>query len=250
MKTEENEVIQYARNGFEKDLFDPIHIQVTSDPEQLIKLTELCDLLENKYYLDLATGTGYVAFYLSNSSKQSIVYGIDIVEKAITDNKARVKNESRNNLQFMLFDGMTLPFKDQLFHTVICRYAFHHFPIPLRTINEIYRIVEVDGYCIVADPITSSVDASDFVNSFASLKNDGHVRYYRESELIDLFEKGHFLVDKKFYSTIRFPREMNQSYESLLKRTESLIQNEYEVEIVENKVYITLKVINIRFRRI
>lgn len=37
-------------------------------------------------------------------------------------------------------DAENLPFRDNLVDTVICRFAYHHFPNPFKVAEEIYRV--------------------------------------------------------------------------------------------------------------
>lgn len=119
----------------------------------------------------------------------------------------------------MSFGGTYLPFDDGPFCVTLSRYAFHHFPLPALSAQEIYRVLEPNGFCIISDPIADIRDDLDFVNQSGALRNDGNICYYREATLIELFETAGFKVDAKFYSAITFPREFNEHYEKLLKKT-------------------------------
>jgi len=115
--------------------------------------------------------------------------------------------------------------------------------------HKIYRILEPQGLCIISDPIADIRDDMDFVNQFGALRNDGHICYYGEARLIELFEKAGLRVDTKFYSTITFPREFNEYYEKLLRKTPQALLDVYQVSQVGEKVHITLQVLNICFRK-
>ena len=83
-------------------------------------------------------------------------------------------------------------FDDREFFGVVSRYAFHHFPNPTLAAREISRIVEKDGFCIIADPVPHRQDKTEFINQFAGLKDDGHVRFYTVEELATLFDRAGF----------------------------------------------------------
>jgi hypothetical protein len=56
------------------------------------------------------------------------------------------------------------------------------------------------------------------------------------------------MIEKEFYSSIRFPREMSENYKYLFKKTDREILDKYQLEIEGDKVYINVKVMNILFR--
>ena len=155
--------------------------------------------------MDIGTGGGYVAFEWARRNPAVSVIGLDIVEPAITANNRKARENNCRNLRFMSFTGMSFPFPNAFFHGSVSRYAFHHFPPPDLAAGEIHRILEPTGYCVISDPKADDGDAIDFVNQFAGLRNDGHVRYYRESVLTGLFEKAGLFEEKKFSAPSRFP---------------------------------------------
>jgi ubiquinone/menaquinone biosynthesis C-methylase UbiE len=179
----EQQVVAKARQGFEKDLFATDYIQAHSDKGHLANLISFCQLIEGKHYLDLGTGNGYIAFKLVERHPRILVTGIDIVHKAVAANKQKAKAARSDRLDFVSYEGITLPFGGSEFFGVLSRYAFHHFPNPALSAGEIYRVLESGGFCIIADPVPHTRDETDFINRFSALKDDGHVRFYSPAEL-------------------------------------------------------------------
>ncbi len=245
----EKDNIRRARNGFAIDLFDPKWQKLTADDDQVEQIARLSELQDGRHYLDLATGNGYVAFKLADKNKGSRIVGIDIVEEAITQNNQAVSISNLSNLEFVCFDGSHFPFDNNYFHSVITRYAFHHFPVPANMIKEIDRVLEPKGIAIVSDPITSMNDSNDLANGFARLKNDGHVKYYMENELAKLFTDNGFHVEEKFYNEITFPRVCDSRYDDLIKTADKEMIEEYKIKQINDKVYITIKILNIKMRK-
>lgn len=241
--------IESARKSFERDLLTSSYAQIISDEAHLANIIRHCDLISSKTYLDIGTGSGYIAFELARRDPSIFVIGVDIVEPVIAANNQKARAEHHSRLNFVGFGGTTLPFEDRAFGGVLSHYAFHHFPLPDLSTREIYRILEPQGLCIISDPIADIRDDMDFVNQFGALRNDGHICYYGEARLIELFEKAGLRVDTKFYSTITFPREFNEYYEKLLRKTPQALLDVYQVSQVGEKVHITLQVLNICFRK-
>ncbi len=243
------ELIEKAKTGFGRDLLTPGYSQVISDAEHLANILKLCDLLPGRSYLDIGTGSGYVAFELARQNPTIFVTGIDIVEQVIEADLRKAQEMNGRQLKFMTFAGTKLPFEAGSFYGAVSRYAFHHFPLPELSVHEIHRVLEPEGFCVISDPMTAPGDDVDFVNQFGTLKDDGHVRYYPRPALVELFEKAGFQVEKSFASSITFPREMDTRYEHLLKRTEARILDQYRLSMEGKRIWITLPVMNLYFRK-
>ncbi len=243
------EMVDKARVAFGHDLLTPGYSGIISDNEHLAGILKLCDLLPGRRYLDIGTGTGYVAFELAAQNPSVSVTGIDIVEQVVAADNQKAHETGSCNLEFVTFGGMTFPFDAGAFHGTVCRYAFHHFPLPELTACEIRRVLEPGGFCVISDPMALAEDRADFVNRFGALKDDGHRRYYPQAELVSLFEKAGFFVELCFASKITFSRRLDDRYAELLEQSDLRILESYAVHVEGEEIWITLPVMNIRFRR-
>ena len=242
------QVIDKAKQGFAVDLFAYDYDRVHLDDQHLSTLLNLCPLINGKQYLDLGTGNGYVAFELAREISDIQVTGIDIVPEAVEANNQSAKINGYANLNFVTYQGLELPFDGHKFFGVISRYAFHHFPDPALSAREIGRIIEDDGFCVIADPTPNKLDETDFINQFAALKDDGHVRFHTQEGLEAIFGGAGFNVAEKIKSSITFPRKMNGDYRRLIERTPDEILEAYQLQIEDNLVYVTVEVLNTCFR--
>jgi ubiquinone/menaquinone biosynthesis C-methylase UbiE len=243
------DIVRRAKESFGRELLTPGYSQLISDSEHLANLLKLCDVLPGKSYLDIGTGSGYVAFELARQHPAVDVAGVDIVEQVIAADNQKARETQAHNLRFTSFAGTQLPFDDGSFYGAISRYAFHHFPLPDLSTRELYRVLEPGGWCVIADPQADERDDVDFINGFGAKRDDGHVRYYREPAMVELFEKAGFTVERRFYSAITFPRPMDERYERLLAQTAARIVELYRVRVEGDQVYITVQVMNICFRK-
>ncbi len=243
------DIVRKAKERFGRDLLTPGYSQLISDAEHLAAILKVCDVLPSKSYLDIGTGSGYVAFELARQHPAASVTGIDIVEEAIAADNQKARETQAHNLKFMSFAGTQLPFDAGSFHGALSRYAFHHFPLPDLSAREIHRILEPGGWCVISDPAADEGDDVDFVNRFGALRDDGHVRYYRELAMVELFERAGFTVERNFRSTMTFPRPMDERYERLLAQTAARVLELYGVRVKGDQVYITVQIMNICFRK-
>jgi ubiquinone/menaquinone biosynthesis C-methylase UbiE len=243
-------MVEKAKESFGRDLLAPGYAQIISDADHLANILKLCEIVPGKSYLDIGTGSGYIAFELARQSPAVFVTGLDIVEHVVEVNNQKAQENNYRNLQFTVFEGTHFPFSDSAFYGAMSRYAFHHFPLPDLSVREIYRVLKPGGFCVIADPMANPADEVDFVNRFGALRDDGHVRYYHEHALIDLFTGAGFSVAGKFHSAITFPRPKDDRYERLLAHTAGRVLDLYQVRVEDEQITITVQVMNICFRKL
>jgi len=134
--------------------------------------------------LDIATGAGFLA--LEFAKKANVAIGCDLTRNMLL--KAREKEISLglNNTGFLLSDVETLPFPDESFDIVSCRFAFHHFPNPDKALLEMNRVCR-DKLVLVDGVSSEEIEKSLFHNSIEKMRDPSHVRIYSLSEIEEMF---------------------------------------------------------------
>jgi len=249
-RKETSQSIKEARTRFEKDLKKAEYARITSNEEQLQEIFTACNLHNKVSYLDIGTGRGYVAFAVSHECPESTVIGIDIVQSVLKLNEGKAKQSGFQNITFNIFDGIHLPFEKNSFDGIFSRYSFHHFPYPEETVKSIGTVLKKDGFCFISDPTLFDNDCIDFANKYSSLREDGHIKYYTRKEMEILFQKNNMMLESVFYSEVTIPRELTQEYEELVQNTPDEIKTVYRITIENNKIAVTVPVMNILFRKI
>ncbi len=70
----------------------------------------------------------------------------------IAQARERAASEGIGNVEFMVGDvSGPLPFADGAFTALVCTTAFHHFPRPRDTIDEMARVLAPGGRLVIAD---------------------------------------------------------------------------------------------------
>jgi SAM-dependent methyltransferase len=175
--------------------------------------------------------------------------GIDVAEVAIARNIEKRGTQGSSNVDFHSYSGTALPFEDASFDGMTSRYAFHHFPEPEVSVAEMSRVLRHDGRAIISDPVRFDEDTGGFIDDFQRLKPDGHVRFYRGTELEELFARFGLHKAAEFHTQIAYPRAMDRRYEELLKRTPRGILEHYQVQVRDAQVFVTLDVGNTLFQK-
>jgi len=92
--------------------------------------------------LDLGCGIGNSADEFSRINPNVIWIGIDI------ENSPEVNARQRKDLQFLTFDGVSLPFSDSYFDLIYCKQVFEHVRFPAALLKEVYRVLKPGGFFI------------------------------------------------------------------------------------------------------
>ena len=89
------------------------------------KLVDLANIKSDSLILDIATGTGMLAFYAASKlGPRGSVIGIDISEGMIEKAKSKLNTSRISNLRFELGDGEALDFAPSSFDFIFCSSAF------------------------------------------------------------------------------------------------------------------------------
>jgi len=165
------------------------------DQTDLDTVVGLLNLSGNEIVLDVATGTGNLAMALSPHVKQ--VVGLDITPGMLELAVQAAQERGLGNIANQLGDVEHLPFKDSSFHVVTCRFSFHHFPEPLKSISEMARVLKTGGKLVIEDMVSSQDQAkSKYQNTMENLRDPSHIRHYQISELEQMLrEEGLGIVD-------------------------------------------------------
>jgi ubiquinone/menaquinone biosynthesis C-methylase UbiE len=238
-----------ARHRFDGELHTDEYRRVHSDAAHLEALMDMLNAIPRKRYLDLGTGNGYLAFEMARRFPDIAVTGLDIARDSIRLNQKIQTEQGIENIEFLSYDGSQLPFGEACFAGVISRYAFHHFPDPHLSVHELSRITEDLGVAIVSDPMTYEEDTADFIDQFQRLKGDGHVHFFRSSELDALFHGHGFAKEAQFLSSFSFPRALTDAYLRLLEKTPGPVLERYGIELREQTIQATLTVMNAKYRK-
>lgn len=245
-----NESIDKTRKSFETSFAEKKYYDVqTYDDEHLQRIMNALDIQEDYKVLDLGTGNGFLAFPLAERFPDSKITGLDIVPETLDRNVIKARDQNIENLDFACYHGVELPFEDETFDVIVTRYCFHHCPEAAKTFTEIARVLKPGGQFFISDPTPNDNDEARFVDSFMKLKDDGHIRLYKKEEFVKLGEDAGLVLEGGFNTGICFPRKIAEGYRQLADSADKNVTGGYEIQITDTEVYITLRVLNLSFRK-
>jgi len=142
-------------------------------------------------YLDVGTGTGWIAIGVAKHDQACHVTGIDLSEAML---KVAARNAGEegvaSRIKFQLGNATQIPFDDNTFDAVFCHNMLHHIPEPISLLREMKRVVKADGSLAVRDLIRHSPFVTALhVNIFGFRYNSLMKKEYRDSILAALSTK-------------------------------------------------------------
>lgn len=243
--------INAAKQGFEVSFAESaFYNKQTRDDSHLESIQSFLPIDKGMKILDLGAGSGYLTFALARSFKDISVTGLDIVEKTLENDQMKANEEGLSNISFVSYNGTDFPFEDNEFDMVVSRYALHHFPEIKKSLSEVFRVLKENGTLFISDPSPNENDTTGFVDEFMQVKKDGHIKFRSLKDWKIICEGSGFRLCKEFESSIRFPRKNESICEDLIRKHDREIVEGYDLEFVNDEIYITEKVNNMLFKKL
>lgn len=149
---------------------------------------------ENQTILDVGCGTGII---LSGANKGSRLYGLDLSANMINEAKKKLGNQA----ELVVGDAEKLPWREELFDTVLCTFSFHHYPNPNAVLSEIHRVLKDGGRLLLADPWLPS-PFLQLLNLMMKYSRNGDVHEYSKGEITRLLCNNGFRINRYRHPTL------------------------------------------------
>ena len=157
-----------------------------ADTDGLAWMLKDLPLSDNDKVLDIATGTGEFARALS--PHVAMVIGLDATREMMEQGKKFISQVGIENISFEKGVAQDLPFADNSFEIISCRYAFHHFSDPKPVISEMVRVCKTGGHVIIVDIIVPDETTEVEYNYHEWLCDQSHTRCLRSEEFHTYFK--------------------------------------------------------------
>ena len=138
-----------------------------SNPQHLDWMIDAISPRGADVILDVASGTGHLAFALARKARR--VVSLDLTPEMQARAEARARSEGHENLTFVLGDATAMAFPDAEFDKTTCRFALHHFERPGMILREMRRVTKLDGTVNVVD-IVADDESSTVYNNLERLR--------------------------------------------------------------------------------
>jgi ubiquinone/menaquinone biosynthesis C-methylase UbiE len=156
--------------------------------EYLQWMTDSLTLQSHFQVLDVAAGTGHLSRAMAPRVKQ--VIAIDATPAMLAQGKHSARQANLKNIFFLRGFAETLPFPNNTFDRVVCRFALHHFMNPWIQVQEMVRVCRPNGKVGIIDLVApeNEVWATNY-NRIERLRDPSHRRALPATELHNLLQE-------------------------------------------------------------
>lgn len=149
----ENEIIASQRKSWDTyskgwDKWDDII--VASILPVANKMIEVLELTGSEHILDVASGTGEPGIRMAPTLTSGRVTGCDLSEQMVIIANRKASEKGVNNYSSICCDATEMPFEDNTFDHVMCRFGIMFFPDMVKGVSEMRRVVKPGGKIILA----------------------------------------------------------------------------------------------------
>jgi ubiquinone/menaquinone biosynthesis C-methylase UbiE len=156
--------------------------------------------------LDVACGPGSVVAAFARRARRSI--GLDATEAMLDQARALAAKLLLDNVAWHRGDVYQLPFTDESFDVVSCRFAFHHLREPARALAEMIRVCRVGGAIVLCDGLASDDPAkAAALNAFEQFRDPSTVEFRPLQFHLDLFASAGLAVARQATYQVPVERE-------------------------------------------
>jgi SAM-dependent methyltransferase len=167
--------------------------------EGLARIVELTQPQPDWRVLDVATGAGHLA--AAFAPHVASVVASDITDEMLAEAAKLAASRNLTNMTTATAKADALPFPNESFDLVCCRFAAHHFPSLDAFVGEVARVLKPHGRFALSDNVapdrqqlpdasdTELRDAAEAYNAFEKLRDPSHGRAPPPDEWVDLVAK-------------------------------------------------------------
>jgi ubiquinone/menaquinone biosynthesis C-methylase UbiE len=166
---------------------------VHNNPTELARLVDLVQPNSSDSLLDVATGSGNVAFAFAPLVRE--VVALDITLPMLDQVRQGSVERGLLNIEARLGNALQIPAQGGEFDIVTLRLAAHHFSELPPFVAEVFRVLKPGGKFLLVDTAVPEDDELDIlINQIEVLRDPSHVRSYRYSEWRGALEDEGFTI--------------------------------------------------------
>ncbi|WP_284690828.1 MULTISPECIES: class I SAM-dependent methyltransferase [Bacillus] len=160
--------------------------KVFAEGEDLGLMIKTAECRAEHRVLDIGAGAGHTALAFSPYVQECI--GVDATKEMVEVASSFAQEKGVENVRFQQGTAESLPFPDDSFDIITCRYAAHHFSDVRKAVSEVARVLKQDGRFLLVDHYAPEDPILDeFVNHLNRLRDPSHVRESSLSEWQSMF---------------------------------------------------------------
>lgn len=151
-----------------------------------------------KNCLDVGCASGFMVSEIARQYPTAQFFGIDVYDKAVEYGRKKYKN-----IKFKQAAAEKIPYQDQTFDLIICYETIEHVEHPLKSLQEMRRVLKKEGQAIV------TMDSGNWLfrivwffweKSKGKVWQGAHLHPFHHVELGEIIKKSGFKTNQKIFS--------------------------------------------------
>ena len=148
-----------------------------------------------KNLLDIACGPGDFLSYLADLDLNINLNGTDIAPEMVRHASQKLSTKAK----ILESKGEKQPFPENSFDVITIMLAFHHFPKKLETLQQIKKLLRLNGLFIIGDVVAKSRLQKKIWNCLERIISiRGYIGHYTENDIKELAKKAGFSVSIEY----------------------------------------------------
>jgi ubiquinone/menaquinone biosynthesis C-methylase UbiE len=178
-------------------------------------IMRLIDAYDASLVLEIAAGTGEPGITIASKMRNGSVMLTDLSEDMLAIAREKAEARGIKNIETQVCDVCELPYSDNTFDAISCRFGFMFFPDMLLAAKEMYRVLKSGGR--IATTVWNVPEKNFWVTAIGSTINanmqlpppppeaPGMFRCAKSGLIMDLFQKAGFenTSEKEITSKLR-----------------------------------------------
>ncbi|WP_144632424.1 class I SAM-dependent methyltransferase [Bordetella genomosp. 13] len=192
---------------------------VHAQGEDLRQLAALAGEHPQARVLDLGCGGGHVSFHVAPRVAHVTAY--DLSQQMLDVVAAEAARRGLSNVATCRGKAERLPFGDEEFDLVMCRYSTHHWSDPGKALREALRVLKPRGTAVFVDVVSPGQALLDtWLQAIEVLRDTSHVRNYSASEWTRMLAEAGFVP--RGWTPRRLPLEFS-SWVARMRTPDTLV---------------------------
>jgi len=195
--------------------------------------------------LDIGTGAGHTCLAFAPLLAECV--GLDVTPEMVQVATGLAADKGMTNVRFLQAEAEHLPFADDTFDVVTCRFAAHHFANVEQAMREVSRVLRPGGTFLLIDHYAPEPpELDEFVNTLDQLRDPSHVReyslaqwqsYFQQNEL-SFAEVRHWDLKLEFANWVKrakTPLHVQEQLAQFLGGASEACKETFQLEIVDGQ---------------
>lgn len=234
-----NPELNYSAIHYAERANDYVKSEIHSNGPDLNEILRIVSNKSFKNVLDLGCGGGHVSYKISPFVEN--VIACDITKEMLKSVEMEAEKRGFKNIKTVQSVAEKLPFKDNEFDAVFCRFTTHHWNDVTASLREIKRVLVPEGLAMFIDVYSPEIPMLDtWLQTLEILRDISHVRNFRISEWSSLLGDAKFFITEMKTFTIRL------EFEDWILRTRTPIERkEAIISLLKNAPIDVIEYLNV-----